>query len=283
MLRGMDYKKIHNQLIDYCNKTTPRYRLEQRNLKDPRLKNTHLYVEVHHIIPRSLGGTDAITNLVTLLPEEHIFIHMLRWKMYKIRNDILAVRFCLNGYNKNKTCKPVYNLTKSLRMGYAWLKQQSKDVREGMGWQSPEGRERIAAARRGKIVVKDAATGSIVGSVSTTHPKVVGGEWVHHTKGRKATPQSLLRMKARSAGLNNANSCGMSDEYFIKKGIEITKEFNRIVSWNEMFTLSKERSFLWIQTCSSRFNNAGRAGFVKAVEEATNLKYKRRHFRKGVK
>jgi hypothetical protein len=274
----MNYKKIHDDLIDYCNNTTPRYRLEKRNLKDPRLERPHLYVEVHHIIPRSLGGLDTVTNLVTVLPEEHIFLHMLRWKIYKHRNDILAVRFCLNGCSSNKIFRPVYNLTKALRIGYAWLKQQSKEVRESVGWQTPEGRKRISIARKGKIVVKDAKTGIMVGSVPNTHPKVISGEWVHHTKGRKASPEEKAA-KGDTSGLRNNNSCGKEDKYFIEKGIEIAKELNRVPGWSELYYLSKERGFFWIQACACRFNRGGNAAFIKIVENATNLKYKQQHFR----
>ena len=269
----MNYKQIHDNMINYCKRTTPRSRLELRNIDDQRLSLKHLYVEVHHIIPRSLGGSDAIENLVTLLPEEHILIHMLRWKIYNNRNDILAVRFCLNGYSKNKTCKPIYHLTKPLRMGYAWLKQQSRDVRMTTGWQSPEGRKRISEARRGKLVVKDANTGIIVGSVDSTHPKILCGEWVHHTKGRVVGKEERLKLQKRSLGLSNSNSCKLPDKYFIDKGIELSREFNRVLSWGEMCRFSRERNFTWMVACGCRFNRRGPVGFVDAVKLETGLSY----------
>ena len=39
------------------------------------------YTEKHHIIPRSLGGTDEITNLVWLTAAEHLKVHLLLVKM----------------------------------------------------------------------------------------------------------------------------------------------------------------------------------------------------------
>ena len=39
------------------------------------------YVEVHHIVPRSLGGTDDPTNLVKLTAKEHFVCHLLLTKM----------------------------------------------------------------------------------------------------------------------------------------------------------------------------------------------------------
>lgn len=269
----MNYKNIHDNLIKYSRTTPPRLRLEKRNTKDPRLNHNHIYVEVHHIIPRSLGGKDTADNLVTLLPEEHIFIHMLRWKVYKNRNDVLAVRFCLNGYSSNKTCKSIYNLSKPLRMGYAWLKQQSRDVRSTTGWQTPGGRERISKARKGMVVVKDALTGIMVGSVPKTHPKILSGEWVHHSKGRQVSETERLRSKIRSNGLNNPNSCGLPDQYFIDKGVELALQHSRVLSWSEIADLSEKENFIWMVACGCRFKRTGKVGFVRAVERATGLKY----------
>lgn len=40
-----------------------------------------LYVERHHIIPRSLGGDNAINNIVEVTPREHYICHLLLTKM----------------------------------------------------------------------------------------------------------------------------------------------------------------------------------------------------------
>lgn len=39
------------------------------------------YFEKHHIIPRSLGGTDELSNLVKLTAKEHFICHLLLTKM----------------------------------------------------------------------------------------------------------------------------------------------------------------------------------------------------------
>lgn len=41
----------------------------------------HGYTERHHIIPRSLGGTNDKNNLVDLTAREHYIAHLLLWKM----------------------------------------------------------------------------------------------------------------------------------------------------------------------------------------------------------
>jgi len=40
------------------------------------------YVECHHIVPKSLGGTDDKNNLVNLSAREHFICHLLLTKMY---------------------------------------------------------------------------------------------------------------------------------------------------------------------------------------------------------
>lgn len=40
------------------------------------------YTEIHHIIPRSVGGTDDVDNLIKLYPRDHFFAHLLLSKMF---------------------------------------------------------------------------------------------------------------------------------------------------------------------------------------------------------
>ena len=61
----MDYTKHYNLLIE-------------------RAKNRLLecYTERHHIVPRCMGGSDDLDNLVDLTPEEHYVAHQLLVKMH---------------------------------------------------------------------------------------------------------------------------------------------------------------------------------------------------------
>lgn len=62
----MNYRKIYDQII------------EKRKLEEPQ----DCYTEVHHIVPRSLGGNDNKDNLVKLTAREHFICHYLLAKMY---------------------------------------------------------------------------------------------------------------------------------------------------------------------------------------------------------
>jgi hypothetical protein len=61
----VDYQKIYDSLIS---------RAKVRNILD--------YTEKHHIVPRCLGGSDDLENLVCLTPEEHYLAHQLLTKLY---------------------------------------------------------------------------------------------------------------------------------------------------------------------------------------------------------
>jgi len=272
----MNYKLIHDKLIHYCNTVPPLMRLTQRNKNDERLNSSSLYMEVHHIIPRSLGGTDEIKNLVEVLPEEHIFLHMLRYKLYKKREDALAVRFCLNGMKFNKQKKHGLTsliLTKKLRMGYAWIRANAQTIRQTEGWHTPDGIKRISEARKGKVPVKDIDTNQFIGAVSNTHPNVISGKWVHHTKGRQMSEAEKQKRKGIGKGQDNNNASGLSEEYFIQKGLEAFNEFGIILTWKAMLILSQKRGFQWIKSTKSRFNGKSIKGYYSILEERTETKF----------
>lgn len=78
----MNYKQIYEQLID-------------------KAKNREIigYTEKHHILPRSMGGTNDKSNLVKLTAKEHYVAHMLLWKIYK--NGSMAQAVWLISYVDN--------------------------------------------------------------------------------------------------------------------------------------------------------------------------------------
>lgn len=61
----MDYSRIYSEFI------ADRKRLAPEG-----------YFERHHIMPRSLGGSDERSNLIDLSPEDHFFAHLLLAKIH---------------------------------------------------------------------------------------------------------------------------------------------------------------------------------------------------------
>ena len=62
----MDYQSVYDKII--------------QNAKSRKATG---YTEKHHIIPKSLGGSDTKTNLVELTAREHFICHWLLYKIYK--------------------------------------------------------------------------------------------------------------------------------------------------------------------------------------------------------
>lgn len=76
----------------------------EKSKKLKRSKNESVYYERHHIIPKSLGGTDLVDNLVLLTAKEHFVCHLLLTKMTTGRNLIKMKRVLVlfsDNYSKN--------------------------------------------------------------------------------------------------------------------------------------------------------------------------------------
>lgn len=295
----MDYVKIHDIFISHFKKTTPRERLKLRHPEDSRNFNDYLYTELHHITPRSLGGDDSPDNLVCLLPEEHIFIHFLRYKAFDKREDMLAVRFCLNGgykYHKDRQ-RLTYgsiSLSKDIRQGYALMRQHSAEFRKKHGWQTPEGLKRISEARKGKIPVIDAKTGEVMGTCTKDHPKYISGEWVHHTKGflsviekstggklrisskEYQTNKHLYSMIGSQKGEKNGRYSGLTDDDLVNNAVIFYKDLGYLPTWYSLYDYCQAKKIKMIKGFGNfRFKGEGLEGFYTLIEEATGEKYKR--------
>ena len=136
----MNYLKHYNALIE---------RAKNRIIEE--------YTEKHHIVPRCLGGSDDITNLVNLTPEEHYLAHQLLVKIYPNHGQLAhaANMMCVNRPN-NKL--------------YGWIRrrisQNMKDnnpnkngdcnrKRKGKYKISESGRQNMSKAFKGKLNVGD--------------------------------------------------------------------------------------------------------------------------------
>lgn len=73
----MNYLKIYNSLIE-------------KRLKNILKEN----YEKHHIVPKTIGGSDSTANLVKLTPREHYIAHLLLTKIHP-KNDGLKIAWQL--------------------------------------------------------------------------------------------------------------------------------------------------------------------------------------------
>lgn len=97
---------------------------------------SNIRVEKHHIIPRSLGGGNEVTNLVALTLREHYICHLLLTKMCtgKALHKMIRAAWMMAKTRKNI---PVTSRT------YAYLKEQAAPLSE-------EHKKKIGEANRKK-------------------------------------------------------------------------------------------------------------------------------------
>jgi len=84
------------------NKYTKYYNRIIENRKQNPILN--VYTETHHIIPRSLGGSNADENLVNLTAREHFICHWLLTKMYagESRGKMINALYMMQAKNPNQ-------------------------------------------------------------------------------------------------------------------------------------------------------------------------------------
>jgi len=85
-------------------------------------RTTEGYCEIHHIIPKSLGGTDEKSNLIPLTAKEHYITHLLLMKMveskddrYKMAAAFLYMSTVRNGYTNMRYTSRLYEYHKIIR------------------------------------------------------------------------------------------------------------------------------------------------------------------------
>jgi len=266
----MNYLKIYNDFIEYAKSTEPCERMLSRNINDFRKDYDYIYTEKHHIQPISLGGNNNPKNLITLLPEEHLFIHYFRYKIFNTREDLLAYRFCLNGYN-SKAYRQM-QFTKKLKVGYVKLKQESATFRKEHGWQTPGGRKRISESRMGKICVKT-LDGKQIGYVNCQHPKVLSGEYVHHSVGLKRSSKIKKMISNMASGSKNGNHSGLSDDYIINHILELSKEYGKLLPYQTYIKICLKRELPHIKAFSKNRFKGSQKYLYGILQSLTHLKY----------
>jgi hypothetical protein len=92
--------------------------------------------EVHHIVPKSLGGTNDSNNLIALTPRQHYIAHWMLWKIYggKMAQAFWFMNTCkrykkMNG-RRYELLKEEYRKSVSGENGYWYGKKLPKEIIE---------------------------------------------------------------------------------------------------------------------------------------------------------
>lgn len=96
----MNYQRIYHNLIE---------RAQHRDLP--------LIFEKHHIIPKCIGGSDDLINIICFTPAEHFLAHQLLTKIYPLSHGLKKAVFMMTvGHNTRRKNK-----------AYSWIKGQLID------------------------------------------------------------------------------------------------------------------------------------------------------------
>ena len=122
---------------------------QSRNLLDD------IYIERHHIIPKSLGGNNNQTNLIRLTAREHFICHLLLTKM-TVGPDQIKMKFAFVSMSRSSKNQKRYINNRLFEM-YKKDRKHSNESKRKMSTaatgrkQTPETIENRASKLRGKV------------------------------------------------------------------------------------------------------------------------------------
>lgn len=112
----MNYQKIYTKIVE-------------RAQSESRSKNNQYY-EKHHIIPRSLGGSNKKDNLVLLTAREHFLCHVLLVKMYRNNQNnykkMLHALMLMKGSNSKQKRYINSKLYESMKKEYGVIRGEDR-------------------------------------------------------------------------------------------------------------------------------------------------------------
>ena len=107
------------------------------------------YKEVHHIIPKSCGGSNDKSNLVALTAKEHYIIHLLLIKFIEKKFYFKMVK-AFHAMSSMKTKYLKRNLKVSSRLFEKYRKEYSEYLKLNPRIMTKEIRKKISIAKKGK-------------------------------------------------------------------------------------------------------------------------------------
>jgi hypothetical protein len=133
----MNYQRIHDQIIE-------------------RAKTTKLtgYSERHHIIPRCMGGTDDLENIVNLTAREHFIVHKLLCEIYPDNKKLHDAVWCMI-HLVNKHHERGYVVSNREYERLKLIKSKNTSIRLSNVPKTKEHRQNISIAMTGRTVTNE--------------------------------------------------------------------------------------------------------------------------------
>lgn len=131
----MDYAKLYTALVSH----------RKTNIL---LKSKDLYTENHHIIPRCLGGSNKIENLVRLTGREHYIAHRFLSKIYPNNIRLTMAALFMSRRRNNYISSKEYHKLRCAHAKFVSDTMTGKVVSE-------ETRRKASIAKIGKMIGED--------------------------------------------------------------------------------------------------------------------------------
>ena len=190
----MNYERIYNQIIENA-------RAENRQ------KNSGIYYEAHHIIPKCLGGKGQTKdlnhpNIVLLTAKEHYIAHRLLCLIYPTNNKLFYALWMMSNHSGSRTSKrhiPSSRIYEKLRLQFHNIKMDEDhrrkiiEARKGKTYEEIYG-ARAKEERRKRIQICTEATrkkqsASAIGRVShfngRSYKEIYGDDWKNQIEIRR--------------------------------------------------------------------------------------------------
>jgi hypothetical protein len=93
-------------------------------------------LERHHILPKCLGGKNAVDNIVVLTPREHFIAHLILTKCYtgdpafRMASALHKMAFQTGKHRTLKLTARQYDSVRKLHSGWAKIHYNSKEYRD---------------------------------------------------------------------------------------------------------------------------------------------------------
>ena len=224
----MDYRKHYDLLIN---------KAKIRDL------GADVYVEKHHIVPKCLGGSNNIDNIVKLTPREHFIAHQLLVKIYPGFPRLVYAAFLMTQSNSKYS-----RINNRL---YGWLKESLSVSIKGENnpmygkTHTPEVRKKISETTKGRRLY-----GERNGMFGKTHTKEAKEkiskafqEKGHPWLGRKHSEESRNKMSKSAKGrvVSYSTRLKKSDQQKGEKNINSKISEEQVLQIRELYKLDPNK------------------------------------------
>ena len=190
----MDHIKLYHKIID-------RAKCQKRQ------KDTGIYYESHHIIPKCLGGTGSVKqwkwhpNIVLLTAREHYICHWLLHEAYPENKSLILAFFqmCTTKNHKQQRYKPSSKIIEYIKIKNREARKNQVGFWNGKNL-SEETKEKLRAANIGKKQSKE--------TIEKRHKTKLKNDSYKKTaekiRGRKDSEETKLKKRIKMIGFKHS-------------------------------------------------------------------------------